>query len=84
MSNDKRHKVTLISGDGIGPEVIDAAKKIIEATGVKIEWEIAPAGSQALAKYKRVLPEIVFESIKKNTVCSCPQGACWHAYWGRV
>lgn len=62
------HKITLIPGDGIGPEVTQAAKRCIEATGVKIEWEEVIAGSIALEKFGDVLPQNVLESIKKNKV----------------
>jgi len=62
------HKITLIPGDGIGPEVSSAAKRCIEATGVKIDWEEVVAGEAALSKYGDVLPENVIESIKKNKV----------------
>lgn len=68
MSNNDMHKVTLIPGDGIGPEVTDATRKIIEATGVNIEWEVVPAGAETVEKYKTVLPDIAFESIKRNKV----------------
>jgi len=62
------HKVTLIPGDGIGPEVIQAAKRCIEATGVKIDWEEVIAGQDAIDKYGDILPKNVLESIKKNKV----------------
>lgn len=62
------HKVTLIPGDGIGPEVIDAAKRCIEATGVKIEWEVVEAGASALERYGTPLPKRVLESIHRNKV----------------
>jgi len=62
------HKVTLIPGDGIGPEVVQAAKICIEATGVKIEWEEALAGQDAINKFSNVLPDATLESIKKNKV----------------
>jgi isocitrate dehydrogenase (NAD+) len=62
------HRITLIPGDGIGPEVTDAAVKIIDASGVEIEWEVVPAGMEALERYKTVLPEVVFESIGKNKI----------------
>ena len=44
------HKVTLIEGDGIGPEVVSAARKIIEATSVQIEWEACEAGAKVFKK----------------------------------
>jgi isocitrate dehydrogenase (NAD+) len=63
------HKITLIPGDGIGPEVSVAAKRCIEATGVKIEWEEAIAGEEALKKIGELLPQETLESIKRNKVC---------------
>lgn len=62
------HKITLIAGDGIGPEVTEAAKRCIEATGVKIAWDEVVAGETAIDKYGKILPENVLESIKKNKV----------------
>jgi len=62
------HKITLIPGDGIGPEVTLAAKRCIEATGVKIEWEEVIAGQLAQEKYGDVLPGDVLASVKKNRV----------------
>jgi len=62
------YKVTLIPGDGIGPEVIEAAKRCISATGIKIDWEEVIAGEQAIKKYGTPLPKIVLESIRKNRV----------------
>jgi len=62
------HKITLIPGDGIGPEVISATKKIIDATGVDIEWEIVEAGASVIKDYNTPLPNYVIDSIKKNKV----------------
>ncbi len=62
------HKITLIPGDGIGPEVTEASVRCIEATGVKIEWEEACAGQEALERYQNLLPESVLDSIKRNKV----------------
>jgi len=62
------HKITLIPGDGIGPEVSLAATRCIAATGVKIEWDEVLAGELAQKKYGDVLPESVLASIKKNKV----------------
>lgn len=62
------HKVTLIPGDGIGPEVITAAQRCIEATGVDIEWEVKEAGEAVIEKFGTPLPDNVFESIKANGV----------------
>lgn len=62
------YKITLIPGDGIGPEVTEAARRCIEVTGVKIDWELVYAGQTALEKSGAVLPESVLDSIRKNRV----------------
>jgi Isocitrate/isopropylmalate dehydrogenase len=62
------HKITLIPGDGIGPEVAAAARKVIDASGVKIEWDVVEAGAAVIEEYGTPLPEYVLESIKKNKV----------------
>lgn len=62
------YKVTLIPGDGSGPEVIAAAKKVVEATGVAIEWEQAEAGAAMIEKYGTPLPDETIESIRENGV----------------
>ncbi|MFN4132792.1 MAG: isocitrate/isopropylmalate dehydrogenase family protein, partial [Candidatus Hadarchaeales archaeon] len=62
------HRVTLIPGDGVGPEVVDAAKKCVEATGVKIEWREVEAGKVAMEKFGSPLPDEVIESIKRTRV----------------
>jgi isocitrate dehydrogenase (NAD+) len=62
------HTITLIPGDGIGPEVSSAVVRIIEATGVDIQWETKYAGAQALEKFGSTLPEDLLESIKRNKV----------------
>jgi len=62
------HKITFIPGDGVGPEVAEAARRVIEATGVRIEWDVVDAGSDVMGKYGTPLPEHVLESIKKNKV----------------
>ncbi|MGH9837099.1 MAG: isocitrate dehydrogenase (NAD(+)) [Blastocatellia bacterium] len=62
------HKVTLIPGDGIGSEITGAVVRIIEASGVEIEWENFIAGAEALSRYGDPLPEPVLESIKRNRV----------------
>jgi isocitrate dehydrogenase (NAD+) len=63
-----KHNITLIPGDGIGPEIIAATVRIIEATGVDIEWETHILGAQAQEKYGTTLPESTIESIKRNKV----------------
>ena len=63
-----QHKVTLIPGDGTGPEITDVTVKVVEATGVKIDWEKADAGSDTMEKYGTPLPESTLKSIAKNKV----------------
>ena len=63
-----KHRITLIPGDGIGPEVAAAVVRIIEATGVEIEWERHIAGQQALDKFGKTLPDELLESIQRNKV----------------
>lgn len=62
------HKLTLIPGDGIGPEITEATKKVLEATGIKFEWDIGIIGQGAQDKFGTPLPDHVLESIKKNKV----------------
>ncbi len=62
------YKVTVISGDGIGPEVVSCAKECLEATGIRFDWEEVIAGSVAVEKYGTPLPEYVLKSIRKNKV----------------
>lgn len=63
-----RHNITLIKGDGIGPEVISSVVKIIEATGVEINWESVEAGNKTMASQGTPLPKNVVDSIKKNKI----------------
>lgn len=62
------HKVTLIPGDGTGPEIVTAARRVIEATGVQFGWEMQEAGSDVMPKYGTPLPDHVLESIRRNGV----------------
>jgi isocitrate dehydrogenase (NAD+) len=62
------HRITLIPGDGIGPEVASAVVKIIAASGATIDWEEHIAGQQALDKFGKTLPDDLLESIKRNGV----------------
>src|SRR5712692_5983118 len=62
------YTVTLIPGDGIGPSIAQAAVRVVEATGVKVEWERMEAGMIAAEKYKDPLPPQVIESIQRNKV----------------
>ncbi len=62
------HKVTLIPGDGIGPEVTNATVRILEATGVKFEWQTFAVGVDAYEKYGEYIPKGVLESIENTRV----------------
>lgn len=61
-------RITLINGDGIGPEISDAVVKIIEASGLKIDWDIQTAGADVIEKEGTPLPERVLNSIKENKI----------------
>jgi isocitrate dehydrogenase (NAD+) len=62
------HRITLIPGDGIGPEVASAVVRIIDASGVEIQWEEHIAGQQALDKFGKTLPDELLESLTRNKV----------------
>jgi isocitrate dehydrogenase (NAD+) len=62
------HRITLIPGDGIGPEVASNVVRIIEAAGAEVEWETHFAGAQALEKFGETLPQELLDSIKRNKV----------------
>ena len=62
------HTVTLIPGDGIGPEITAATVRILEATGVKFEWERQEAGAEAFEKYHEYLPQDLIDSFERTHV----------------
>ena len=62
------HKVTLIPGDGIGPEITEVARKCVEATGVRIQWDIVEAGASVMERCGTPLPQKAIDSIRKNKV----------------
>ena len=62
------YRITLIPGDGVGPEQTAAAKRVIEATGVDIEWEVRDAGVDVMEKHGTPLPDDVLESIRRNKI----------------
>lgn len=64
----RRHTVVLIPGDGIGPAVVKAARRVIEATGVEIEWKTFEVGTKALERYGTTLPEAVLEGIRLSGI----------------
>jgi isocitrate dehydrogenase (NAD+) len=63
-----KHRITLIPGDGIGPEVTKPTLQIIKAAGVKLEWETYAAGAEALKKHGTTIPKPLMDSFEKNKV----------------
>jgi len=62
------YHITLIPGDGVGPEVTEATRRVLEATGVDFQWELAYVGKTAQEMFGTVLPDSVLESIRENRV----------------
>jgi isocitrate dehydrogenase (NAD+) len=62
------HRVTLIPGDGIGPELAEATRRVLDASGVEFEWEVVEAGEATIAEYGTPLPEHVLDSIRRNKI----------------
>ncbi len=62
------HRVTLIPGDGIGPELAEATRRVLDASGVAFEWEVVDAGEGVMAEYGTPLPDHVLDSIRRNRV----------------
>src|SRR5438132_9481444 len=62
------HRITVIPGDGIGPEIVDATIRVLEATGVAFDWDYREAGLDGAEKYGSVLPEEVLDSVRANKV----------------
>jgi isocitrate dehydrogenase (NAD+) len=61
-------RVTLIPGDGIGPEITDAAARVIDASGADIDWEIQEAGMKVFARDNKAVPDALLESIRRNKI----------------
>jgi isocitrate dehydrogenase (NAD+) len=61
-------RVTLIPGDGVGPEIVEACRRVIEASGVKIDWDVQEAGAGVMEKYGTPLPIHVLDSIRASKV----------------
>jgi isocitrate dehydrogenase (NAD+) len=64
----KKYTITLIPGDGIGPEITEAVKLVLTASGINIDWEEVLCGEVAIEKYNTPLPEYVLDSIRRNKV----------------
>lgn len=63
-----KHTITLIPGDGIGPEITHAMRRVVEAAGVDVEWEVVEAGADVMEKHGTPLPDSVLESIRRTKV----------------
>src|ERR671919_434357 len=66
--SQRSHRVTLIPGDGTGPEIADATRRVLEATGVRFDWDVQDAGVGVMEEYGTPLPDHVLESIRANKV----------------
>ncbi len=62
------HRVTFIPGDGVGPELSEATRRVLEGTGVEFDWDVQEAGADVIERYGTPLPEPVLESIRANGV----------------
>jgi isocitrate dehydrogenase (NAD+) len=62
------HRVTLIPGDGIGPELAVATRRVLDATGVAFDWEVVEAGEATIATHGTPLPDEVLDSIRRNKI----------------
>ena len=62
------HRVTLIPGDGIGPELAEATRRVLDASGVAFDWEVVDAGEAVMERYGTPLPEHVLDSIRRNGI----------------
>src|SRR5215213_1258137 len=62
------YNVTLIPGDGIGPEVTEATRRVLEATGIDFTWDYQLAGTAALEEHGDLLPDVTLESVKRNKI----------------
>jgi isocitrate dehydrogenase (NAD+) len=62
------YRITLIPGDGTGPELVAATRRVLEATGVRFDWDVQEAGAEVMDKYGTPLPDVVLDSIRANKV----------------
>ena len=62
------HRVTFIPGDGVGPELSEATRRVLEGTGVQFDWDVQEAGADVIDRYGTPLPEPVLDSIRANGV----------------
>src|SRR5699024_1097602 len=66
--NMSTYQVSLLPGEGIGPEVAEATRRVLDATGIRFEWEVCDAGQGAVEKTGDLLPKATIESIRKNGI----------------
>jgi isocitrate dehydrogenase (NAD+) len=66
--SQKTHRVTLVPGDGTGPEISEATRRVLEGTGVQFDWDVRHAGTDVVAEYGTPLPDEVLDSIRANSV----------------
>src|SRR3989337_673700 len=66
--SQRSHRVTLIPGDGTGPEIAEATRRVLEATGVRFDWDVQDAGTGVMDEHGTPLPDHVLESIRANKV----------------
>jgi isocitrate dehydrogenase (NAD+) len=66
--SQRTHRITFIPGDGTGPEIADATRRVLEATGVSFDWDVQDAGADVMDQYGTPLPDHVLESIRANNV----------------
>ena len=64
----RMHNVTLITGDGVGPEIAEAARRCVDATGVAVQWDYQEAGADVIQRAGTPMPEAVLESVRRNRV----------------
>ena len=62
------HRITLIPGDGIGPEIVEAAVRVVEATGIAVEWETVAAGQCAIPQFGCPVPDEAIDSVRRNGI----------------
>lgn len=63
-----QHRVSLLEGDGIGPEIAEAVKSVLAATGLRIQWDSCPAGEAAIPTHSAVMPESTLRSVSQNKI----------------
>jgi isocitrate dehydrogenase (NAD+) len=62
------YRITLIPGDGTGPELVEATRRVLEATGIEFDWDMQEAGADVMDKYGTPLPDVVLDSIRANKI----------------